>query len=47
MGKFEVRGVKELAGRLRRLGVAVDKIADDGVADGGQVHADLVSAPRL
>ena len=48
----EVRRVEEQAvepGSGRRIGatVAVDVVADDGMADGQQVHPDLVRAARL
>ena len=48
MREREVRGVEERAVEGDRLAVtAVRRVADDGMADRGEMHADLMGAPGL
>src|SRR5579862_8989124 len=47
MRELEVHGVQTLARRLGWLWVAIGAVADDRMADGGKMDANLVGAPRL
>src|SRR6185437_154781 len=47
MDELQMGGVEELARRQRQLRPAIDSITDDGMADRGQVDANLVGAARL